>query len=1569
MFRLAKRQLRRRISRKTGMNNRALRLEPLEPRIVLSGDGMGELAAVLEAPTWVVAPYALSDTSTCMTVKQVDGQEYRFHNVTLSTYSEWVTVANNPGYYDYANCVTYVDQGLTAETAYTYQVETQATESPAGTESSSEKSVTTMTAMAAAVQHLTNQIRAVETFSNPENPGQIVSQLVKDGYPNPTAANNNTTCEKSGTHGEAAYPGDGRNTPGAFQVDLVNLNGYSGYAPDPEWVEMFAKWEGTAGSAKDASLYDTQIAFSQLTLQEFFNITVDDDGYIEYIEAPAASVFLHDDSLAGAADWVADDNPLIGLHIDGFQQEQLSLYLAVRLPQDAVVGVTDPRTSPTSVLHLSDTLQYQTSKSYMYAIYQKYLNHPEYSADFAKVIALYGSTLQITSSQGTEQFPIFGVEQGDVFWCHLTPGFVLGGAYVSGEVAMIGLLRALVEADESPTHTGTWNAAGTIVTFTLTNPGAATADKIFTVDKTPGNVGATYPSIFHYGAVVSPFGTEYYDQPFDPSKLINMTDKAAWGIESARATTELGYTRLTATEVSGTATKTSGGVYVYSGLEGGGTLTLTGSDDFIIRAPIQCPITTAGYNKTCNSMQKDPVGRLIDVSDFFVNKLDSDNTKLLNSSFYVWWDNSNVSHVVRVNDPTFSFDQIPNSVYLYIAPEAQTAEGLQRMGEAIANWTFGSPGTEFYESARVQLIVKDMLGKPTSADEWAAKFITYSTGTGTIDASQATGKVYIIADPSIQTVLLGSGANTVVSSGINSGRRTFVLNANGVNPAIDLRSGDIIDWSKLSSGLVWGGGTACTYDNNIKVPTAPYLRYSYYAGWTGTLGAETKTFQAMVEADATTGTSDPEKIVENALAPLSETINLASMQSTQTSASLMNFTVVFSEEVTDFDETDVTLSGTAATLSGADIVVTNPSSDHITYHVAVTLEDTAGTGAVIATIAAGVAHDADGFTNLASTSTANTVTYVPNTITGQGKSNVGSTPGGGEPLPGVQVSLTSSTAGFAERTTTTDDDGYYEFENVPDGTYQVTISCPHACLDTGSDTTTVVASSSQTFDADFSMGALKPAYIPNRMMVTSSLPVGSVQWHAVVEEALELGETVSSLSAPLAAAPTSQPEVTQYLVLAPEEKDDQQSVDSSGAQADNEPAETVQAIASVETVVKEEGASVVDTNDMSFESEPEQTNQASTIVVEVASDMPVIEEDDTPVVDMTDVQPEDEPETAVRAVEVTAVTSLNETIVEEDGTPVADVADAIADNEPEETAQATAALVSVSFDETVVEEDEVPLIDAVEVQTDNEPEQATPTAVTPVGISSKKTVVEQNDAPVVQEVEVPSESNPEVTTPNAGGADEVSSVAATVEQDSTPVADSVNLPENNTPEVTTQSAIASVDVPSVSSVVEENVVPAADSPDEQADQQSDSEPVSVTQADVVPVVQEAITRWAQAGLDQQMLDMMQGVVFLVEDLDGMNLGMARGNTIWLDENAAGCGWFVDSTPADDVEFHSTVVAGRLTAIDQQAMGQVDLLTVVAHELGHVVGLEDTQTDGLMASSLEKGLRLVPDAIDAALASF
>ena len=55
---------------------------------------------------------------------------------------------------------------------------------------------------------------------------------------------------------------------------------------------------------------------------------------------------------------------------------------------------------------------------------------------------------------------------------------------------------------------------------------------------------------------------------------------------------------------------------------------------------------------------------------------------------------------------------------------------------------------------------------------------------------------------------------------------------------------------------------------------------------------------------------------------------------------------------------------------------------------------------------------------------------------------------------------------------------------------------------------------------------------------------------------------------------------------------------------------------------------------------------------------------------------------------------------------------------------------------------------------------------------------------------------------------------------------------------------------------------------------------------------------------------------------------------------------------------------KLTAIDPRAVDRIDLLTVVEHELGHVLGLDDLDAslDALMSAKLGSGVRRLPSAL-------
>jgi uncharacterized repeat protein (TIGR01451 family) len=136
------------------------------------------------------------------------------------------------------------------------------------------------------------------------------------------------------------------------------------------------------------------------------------------------------------------------------------------------------------------------------------------------------------------------------------------------------------------------------------------------------------------------------------------------------------------------------------------------------------------------------------------------------------------------------------------------------------------------------------------------------------------------------------------------------------------------------------------------------------------------------------------------------------------------------------------------------------------------------------------------------------------------------------------------------------------------------------------------------------------------------------------------------------------------------------------------------------------------------------------------------------------------------------------------------------------------------------------------------------------------------------------------------------------------------------------------------------------------------ETAGLTQPQADAAFAAAATVWASAGITQSEYQTLQSMPVRVMDLPGDMLGGATSVGVLLDWNAAGYGWSMDlselsTTPA-------AVSDPRSGAFGYEGM---DLLTVMTHELGHVLGLDDLydaeHADDLMSAVLPPGVRRLP----------
>ena len=131
-------------------------------------------------------------------------------------------------------------------------------------------------------------------------------------------------------------------------------------------------------------------------------------------------------------------------------------------------------------------------------------------------------------------------------------------------------------------------------------------------------------------------------------------------------------------------------------------------------------------------------------------------------------------------------------------------------------------------------------------------------------------------------------------------------------------------------------------------------------------------------------------------------------------------------------------------------------------------------------------------------------------------------------------------------------------------------------------------------------------------------------------------------------------------------------------------------------------------------------------------------------------------------------------------------------------------------------------------------------------------------------------------------------------------------------------------------------------------------------ADLQPVLAIAKDLWLATGLTEAEAARLDAVNVGIASLPDDVLGWTTidGASVWIDDDGAGWGWY------EDVQI---TITDTVTSLAEDEM---DLLTVLAHELGHVIGHQ--HGDGVMESHLEAGTRKLAsasnvDAVDALFA--
>ena len=145
---------------------------------------------------------------------------------------------------------------------------------------------------------------------------------------------------------------------------------------------------------------------------------------------------------------------------------------------------------------------------------------------------------------------------------------------------------------------------------------------------------------------------------------------------------------------------------------------------------------------------------------------------------------------------------------------------------------------------------------------------------------------------------------------------------------------------------------------------------------------------------------------------------------------------------------------------------------------------------------------------------------------------------------------------------------------------------------------------------------------------------------------------------------------------------------------------------------------------------------------------------------------------------------------------------------------------------------------------------------------------------------------------------------------------------------------------------------------------ADESSLDVLRADqLMTVVNSVLDDWlTESYIEYEQYQQLKAARFFMMDLPGDLLGLAAGDAVYIDTTAAGYGWYVDGTPLGNEGFVTNADGTLYARANSDAVGRMDLVSVVSHELGHLLSL--SHEDGsAMSETLAVGERSIDLRLD------